>query len=167
METFLKVGPLPKSLKSFNIREAHNWAEVLDVVESAKEAYEKKAKGKSGIAIKAGRYVSNKADVISPWLELLPNGDYSTVICGGLKFVFGAAAAQANMRSRILDALESLPYEIEEANECLSRFRGLNNLREDRKLKLQSLLLYLSILSAIEGMLQWLDGSSFSEYDHL
>ncbi|CAG8981062.1 hypothetical protein HYALB_00008216 [Hymenoscyphus albidus] len=128
---FSEANSLPKNLKGFAIRGAHDWDEVLETVDSAKEAYGNKAKGKKGIHIRAGRGMSNKANDLSPWLELLPNGDYSSMICGGLKFVFGAAAAQANVRNKIMEAIETLPEEIEEANDTLERFRRVGDYKAD------------------------------------
>ncbi|CAG8949095.1 hypothetical protein HYFRA_00002224 [Hymenoscyphus fraxineus] len=160
---FSEANSLPKNLKGFDIRGAHDWDEVLETVDSAKAAYGDKAKGKKGIHIRAGRGISNRANNLSPWLELLPDGDYSSIICGGLKLVFGAAAAQANVRNKIMEAIETLPEEIEEANDTLERFRGVGDYKADQKLRKLSLELYLSILSAIEGMLKWLDEPAFKK----
>lgn len=91
VEAFVEANPLLRNLRSFDIRGAHTWDEVLKTVDSAKEVYESKAKGKKGIHIRAARGLSQNANDISPWLELLPDGDYSSVICGGLKLVFGVS----------------------------------------------------------------------------
>lgn len=89
MTEFIQQGHSPATLQSFSIDGAHSWAEVLDQVELAKEEYDRKAKGKKGMFRKAGRYIGDHADIIDPWLQLIPDTDYSSVVCGGLKFVFG------------------------------------------------------------------------------
>lgn len=62
-----------------------------------------------------------------------------------------------------MEAIETLPEEIDEANETLARFENVGKYKEDQKLKTRSLRLYLAVLSAIEGMLRWLDESAFSK----
>ncbi|KAK3690516.1 hypothetical protein B0T22DRAFT_193765 [Podospora appendiculata] len=163
LDGFLKDRPLPKRLQSFNIRAVHSWSEVMEQVASAREAYDQKAQGKRGVVIKFGRYFSDRAKSIDPWLALVPDTDYSSVVCGGLKFVFAAAAEYSTVRSKIMDAIETLPDTIEEINERLENFRDAvdGSLRE--KLKDQALKLYVSILNTVEGMLQWLNANAFKK----
>ncbi|KAK3319533.1 hypothetical protein B0T19DRAFT_487870 [Cercophora scortea] len=163
MDDFLKDRPLPKSLKSFNIRAAHSWSEVMEQVASAKEAYDQKSQGKHGVVVKFGRYFSDHANSIDPWLELIPDTDYSSVVCGGLKFVFAAAAEHSKVRSKIMDAIETLPDTIEEINERFENFRDAVDTGLRNKLKNQALKLYVNILNTLEGMLQWLDANAFKK----
>ena len=111
MEDFVRARPTRKTPSSFDVRGKHTWDEVLREVDNAKEVYELKAKGNKGMHIRVGRAIGAHSDVVSPWLELLPNGDYSSIICGGLKFVFGVCR-----HSGIVAFLEL-------ANRCLSRLR--------------------------------------------
>ena len=36
-----------------------------------------------------GRAMGDKGPVIQTWLELLPTGEYTSVVCGAMKLVFG------------------------------------------------------------------------------
>ncbi|KAJ8122739.1 hypothetical protein ONZ43_g1137 [Nemania bipapillata] len=162
IESFVEHHPMPDSLTSFNIRDSHSWVEVMAQVESAKQVYEDKAKGKSGALVQAGRYVSENTNSINPWLEFIPNSDYSSVICGGLKFIFGAAAAQAEVRRRIMEAIDSIPDYIEETYAYVIRFSHVIDEEMRQKLEERALRLYIGVLAAIEGMLQWLEERAIS-----
>lgn len=74
---------------SVNIRDQHSWAGVMAQLTLAKEKHENQAKGKKGAIRKAGRWISDHAEIVDPYIKLVPDTDYSSVICGGLKFVFG------------------------------------------------------------------------------
>ncbi|ROW06831.1 hypothetical protein VMCG_04093 [Cytospora schulzeri] len=135
MAEFMRHGHAPSTLHSFNIHGAHSWAEVLDQVDLAKERYDRKAKGKRGMPRRAVRYISDHSEIIDPWLNLLPETDYSSVVCGGLKFVFGAAAEH----SRAVDT------------------KTWGRLRD------KAVRLYITILATVEGMLVWLDEKAFKK----
>lgn len=91
MEVFTRDRTLPSSLHSFDIRSSHSWAEVLEQISLAKSNYDSKQEGKRGSLRKAGRYVSDHADMVDPWLKLIPDTNYSSVVCGGLKFICGVS----------------------------------------------------------------------------
>ena len=44
---------------------------------------------------KVFRMVSNLTPGLDPWLKLLPNGDYTSVVCGCLKLIFGVNSTEA------------------------------------------------------------------------
>lgn len=77
-----------KSLLDFNIRDKHSWDEVIRVAKDAEQKYNSKAKGLKGIGHKTIRVVGDHTADTSPWLELLPSGEYTSVLCGSLKLVF-------------------------------------------------------------------------------
>ena len=66
-----------------------SWDDVLEEVENAKLAWERKAQGGKGLLTRFHRSHGTKAALIPPWLELLPQSDYSSVVCGGLKLILG------------------------------------------------------------------------------
>lgn len=88
MEAFIQEQPSRTVLKEFDIRERHSWSEVMEKLDLAKQAYEDKAKGRQGVLRKGARWFSDHVETIDPWVRLIPDTDYSSVICGGLKFVF-------------------------------------------------------------------------------
>lgn len=89
---------------------------------------------------------------------LLPNGDYSSVLCGGLKVVFNAAKRQSKVRNAVLDTLLSLPEELEVADLYMELYGGL---AVDEKLRTRltnaAFDLYVVMLGAVEHLLDWLD----------
>ncbi|KAK7449876.1 hypothetical protein Landi51_05593 [Colletotrichum acutatum] len=154
--------PAPRD-QSFNIRGTHSWDEVVKQIQEAKTSYESKAAGKSGMATKAGRFISDHAKYVDPWVALIPSSDYSSVVSGGLKFVLGAANAQANIRTKIIGAIERLPDDLETTRECLARFDQALNQYYWEALQMKALNLYVGILTAIEAMLAWLDQHAFKK----
>lgn len=86
-----------------------------------------------------------------------PAGDYSAVVCGALTLIFGAAARMSEVRKKILDALDCIPDALE-IPEAL-----LNVYRTDQVLARKAAELYMALLEAIEGMLDWLDHKAYSK----
>lgn len=93
MEAFIREQPSRTVLKEFDIRGRHSWVEVMSQLDLAKQSYEDKAKGRQGVVRRAGRWFSDNVDTIDPWVRLIPETDYSSVICGGLKFIFAVRDA--------------------------------------------------------------------------
>lgn len=92
MEQFLEVmaayqaSTKDPSISAFNLRGKHSWDDVLRVAKDAEAAY-LKAGGKR--LRKAGRFISAKSEAMLPYLQLIPNGFFTSILCGGLKLVFG------------------------------------------------------------------------------
>jgi hypothetical protein len=64
----------------------HAWNEVIQAAANARDdCYEKK-----GFGSKMGRMMTNSAEAVLKWSELMPSqNEYFSVICGGLKLIFG------------------------------------------------------------------------------
>jgi hypothetical protein len=86
-----------------------------------------------------------------------PAGDYGSVVCGALTLIFGAAARMSEVRKKILDALDCIP-DVLEIPEAL-----LNIYRTDQVLARRAAELYMALLEAVEGMLDWLDHKAYSK----
>ncbi len=65
------------------------WEDVLQQVEDSRTAWENKAKGKGGFIRQEARNFGHHARMASHWLNMLPAGDYGSIVCGGLKLLFG------------------------------------------------------------------------------
>lgn len=78
-------------------------------------------------------------------------------MCGALTLIFGAAARMSEVRKKILDALDCIPDALE-IPEAL-----LNIYRTDQVLARKAAELYMALLEAIEGMLDWLDHKAYSK----
>lgn len=66
------------------------WVDVLTQVTEAENAYLSRAKTKNvaGNVTKYLRKFSGSAKDFQSWLDVLPQGDYSSIICGGFKMIF-------------------------------------------------------------------------------
>jgi hypothetical protein len=68
-----------------NLSEKHTWGEVLDAARAVETVYQEA--GVRGFR-KYGRFVSSNADTVLPFLHLIPNENYCSILSGGLKLVF-------------------------------------------------------------------------------
>ena len=96
MQQFMIKSKSVAIVPKLNVYDLHTWQEVEDIIEQACKAYEMKGKTGSlgrirGLGRKIVKYSSKATDGIDGqgWLSLLPTGDYSGILCGGLKLVFG------------------------------------------------------------------------------
>lgn len=66
------------------------WADVMAHLIEAENAYKNRAKKKTvaGFVTLCFRKFSGNAKFFGSWLDVLPQGDYSSVICGGFKMIF-------------------------------------------------------------------------------
>jgi hypothetical protein len=71
-------------LASFDIASSHNWEEVLNVADASAQAYTQRAKGIKGIFRRVGRKIGEANPAIDPVLDVLPTGEYTSLVCGGL-----------------------------------------------------------------------------------
>ena len=71
----------------FDIKKAHNWDEVHQAARLAEAKCKKDGTG--SIFSRIGRAIQRSAPAVEPWLGLIPDGDYTSVLCGGLKIAFG------------------------------------------------------------------------------
>lgn len=70
-------------------QEALSWDDVLKELDVASTQY-KDPKGKWGKMRLRFRQLSTKAESASAWVQLLPTqSDYFSILCGGLKLIFG------------------------------------------------------------------------------
>lgn len=66
------------------------WADVLTQINEAENAYKNRAKKKTvaDFVTRCFRKFSGNAKYFQSWLDVLPQGDYSSIICGGFKMIF-------------------------------------------------------------------------------
>jgi hypothetical protein len=73
-----------------NMKETHGMKDVLKSIEEARTKYDAKESGLFGRIRKAFRNLGEKENVCNTWLGLLPgDSEYFSIICGGLKMIFG------------------------------------------------------------------------------
>ncbi|TEY30287.1 hypothetical protein BOTCAL_0885g00010 [Botryotinia calthae] len=131
-----------------------------DVQEEAGEAFKKyKSEGKSWRHPfqTTGRAFSNVACRFEFLLELLPSGDYTSIICGGLKLVFNAAKRMKTIRESVFKTFDGLSDTIDSTNLYIRYYS------QDETLRLKAENLYIAILEAIKGITNWLKKNPFAE----
>lgn len=74
-----------KELLGFDLRGQHSWDEVLRIAKDAENRYLQEGKGP---VRKVGRYIADHSEGVIPYLRLIPNSTYGSVLCGGLKLIF-------------------------------------------------------------------------------
>lgn len=139
-----------KAFVQFDLEDKHSWDEVLQEARFAEQKYNRNAKGLRGMGHRVFRIVGDNAAAANPWLNILPDSEYTSVLCGGLKLIFEAAGRMSDKRQQILEALEDVPKTLAMIE------RTLENFNADQTLSDLTVELYVRILKAIEGMMQWL-----------
>jgi hypothetical protein len=152
-----------------NISEQHTWKEVFDELRAAQDAYN----NPKMVVRKWFRTVADKSELVEPLIDFIPDIEYTSVICGGLKFILKvglpdnvlisnvqvtyvsdcnkkACAAAKKFREEAFDLIDQLPEKIDIVNQY-SELYGT-----DPKLQLATNQLYSNILWVIEGIMLWL-----------
>ncbi|KAJ5959953.1 uncharacterized protein N7479_007103 [Penicillium vulpinum] len=137
----------------FNIREC-TFEDVVEELDHAREEYEKKAKGLSGILHRGVRAVGDYADQITPWVDLIPSDNGLCFLGAGLKIIFGIARQNATDRERILGAFDNIPDLI------LSAEARQNQWATAKKLRTAAIRLYETLARAMAQLIFLLNGST-------
>lgn len=74
----------------FDVHEC-TFKDVVEELDHAREVYEKKALGLSGILHRGVRAVGDYADQITPWVDLIPSDNGLCFLSAGLKIIFGVS----------------------------------------------------------------------------
>lgn len=114
----------------------------------AAEAYAKKD---STYIRKLGRYAGDNGDSVFAYLQLIPSETYTSILCGGLKIIFGAAQRMSFIRGKVMKALGDVPQVITKTQRCLEIYRETDPVLQDLAVEV-----YLAILVAIGRMVEWL-----------
>ena len=77
----------------FDIRGRHSWDEVFRAAKDAAD-HSKNFKGPKGWVKRIGYDTGNAIPYIQPMLEVLPDGDYTGALCGGLRIAFEVRLAR-------------------------------------------------------------------------
>ena len=152
-----------------DINHFQTWEEVEHVVGEVKRQYE----GKSGAMAATRRFfdrIGKNGGTFTAWLGLLPDGEYSSVVCGAFKLIIKvstptgvrcftpcdtkrlsekAAIKIKEVRESIFDALGSIPTTLANAKLYTEMWRSVELHGEFSKL-------YTAILGVFEHMLSWL-----------
>ncbi|KAI8963847.1 hypothetical protein F5Y11DRAFT_131589 [Daldinia sp. FL1419] len=128
---------------------ATSWEDVRKEAEKAIDVYANQGSTWKNPFRRAIRLVGNVASRLEFLIELVPDGDYTKILCGGLKLAYNAANRNKQLRELILGCLDSLGSEIEYTKVLIREYAWNENLRaktED---------LYIAILDAVEAIMKW------------
>lgn len=76
--------------RTIDLSGTHSWDEVMRLVKDTEAEYIKA--GRSGLR-RAGRFIGGQSESVLPYLRLIPNGFYTSIVCGGLKVIFELSLA--------------------------------------------------------------------------
>ena len=97
IESYQKSTKIHHLPPDFDIRKAHNWDEVHQAARLAEAKCKKD--GTRTIFGKIGRGIQRSTPAVEPWLGLIPDGDYTSVLCGGLKIAFRVRSHKIALRA--------------------------------------------------------------------
>ena len=93
------------NVRSLDLSATHSWDEVMRLVKDSEAKYLKA--GRSGPR-RVTRFIGAYSESVLPFLRLIPNGFYTSIICGGLRLVFEVSLpvlddrSAANTENRLL-----------------------------------------------------------------
>jgi hypothetical protein len=71
-----------------------DWPDVMQAMHNAQQTYQKRHDGKPSARIqRLCASVGNSGATFQAWLTLLPDGDYTSVVCGAFKLVISVSTA--------------------------------------------------------------------------
>jgi hypothetical protein len=159
LETFEKSLP-DKYKTKFDIRGKHTWEEVIEEVQAAETKYRKKGSDESAFSKIRGcfRKLEGRAAAFETFLELIPShNNYASPIAGSFKLIIRASTRMNEIRDFTLLALATIPEDIERA-QLMLEFN--QDLIMSPRLHKRISELYISILSVLQQILQWLERNS-------
>lgn len=91
IEQYQQTLPVKDVRRKIDIQGAHTWEEVMQAAKEAEAAYLAMAeskKGPKGVIRRYFRVAGDYSVAAKPWVGLLPNDSYMSVVSGSLKLVF-------------------------------------------------------------------------------
>ncbi|KAM7188377.1 adenosine trna methylthiotransferase [Naviculisporaceae sp. PSN 640] len=132
-------------------RSAASWEDLRQEAEQAIDQYVHQGKTWNNPFRRAKRLVGSTATRLEFLTQLIPNGEYLGVLCGGLKLAYNAANRNRQLREVIVAALESLDAEINFTKILIREYAWDENIRKT------SDDLYVAILDAVEAIMTWIE----------
>ncbi|KAE9365710.1 hypothetical protein N431DRAFT_472312 [Stipitochalara longipes BDJ] len=152
------VFPQTRDSASIIRFEPCTWEEVK--LEAGKVIAEYNGKGNSwkNPFRSAGRISGNAISTLEFLFELLPQGEYSSILCGALKLVYSAARKMKEVRESILKAFDGLSQNIDDTRDYLKLYR-----EGDLEVQERAEELYVAILESVQDMTNWLNHNPIKE----
>ncbi|KAK8003630.1 hypothetical protein PG990_001378 [Apiospora arundinis] len=145
-----------RSLQLLKITDVHTWDEVDDAMLAAcgslehMAAKDKDTSGFAGKVKSAFRALCQRANIGLNFTNLVPQ-DFpgGSVLCGGLKMIFTALQSSNNYREDVYQAIEDLPYTINDH----AVYIRLD--KQDEDLHRRNAALYAALFQLLECILSW------------
>ncbi|KAH6850583.1 hypothetical protein B0I37DRAFT_428811 [Chaetomium sp. MPI-CAGE-AT-0009] len=137
--------------------ETTTWPQVLEEATQAFDDYTKRGRSWRHPFRSTQRLFGSVACRIEFLIVLLPDGDFTGALCGGLFLVYNAARRKRDIQELIIQTLDSLSEHVEGTKAFLKMYAWDADVRQ----KTEDL--YIAILEAIEALTEWLQRSSLGE----
>ncbi|KAL9622667.1 MAG: hypothetical protein Q9160_002977 [Pyrenula sp. 1 TL-2023] len=134
------------TVRHFDVEGAHDWRDVLKVVNKARDDYHS-TENVSGKLRDFFHRIGDRGEAFMPFLKLLPDGNYKT-LCGGLELILGAVLRNKDIRERISELLLEIP-------DTLLDSKLYGDLYDTKRLKGLAQHLYISLLVSLEDVVRW------------
>ncbi|PGH30406.1 hypothetical protein GX50_06842 [[Emmonsia] crescens] len=149
MEAYESTTAGSKFQTDVTTKSVHTWEEVLKEVNKASDDYNDLS-GFWGKIRKGLRSFGKNNKAFEAWASVLPSqSHYFSLLCGGFKLIFGAAARLHDLRNDISDALAEIPILISSTHKALGIFRRSNDLCRS------SAALYSATIAALHHIVVW------------
>jgi hypothetical protein len=83
MEEIMKAWPGNSPIRTVDLNDAHDWKDVREAAKLAVRRYQSKAEGIRGLFRRAGRALGDAQPTLEPFQNILPSGEYTSIVCGG------------------------------------------------------------------------------------
>lgn len=107
-----------------DISQQHTWDDVVEIIRAAQDEHNQ-SRVSSRIRRFFGKIADNKA-AIEPWFGFIPDGDYTSIACGGIKFILGVSLV-------CLCDTVTLSRNKEECSLISTNLKGLRSGQESRR----------------------------------
>ncbi|KAK4651589.1 hypothetical protein QC762_602270 [Podospora pseudocomata] len=144
-----KLTSGPKFGSGITTKPSFTWEDVLEEAQRAADTYSE-ASGMWNKIRKGLCSFGRNAKAFDAWASLLPSqSEYLSVLCGGLKFILGAAARLHDLNSDVCDALAEIPILLKSTHLVLGIFKRSKDLHQ------ASADLYSAIIAALHHIVLW------------
>ncbi|EAQ86293.1 hypothetical protein CHGG_07546 [Chaetomium globosum CBS 148.51] len=140
--------------------ESTTWPQVLEEATQAFDDYTKRGRSWRHPFRSTQRLFGSVACRIKFLVVLLPDGDFTGALCGGLCLIYNAATRRREIQELIIRTLDSLSQHVEGTKSFLMMYAW----DEDVRQKTEDL--YIAILETIEALTEWLYRSSLHAVHH-
>ncbi|KAI0103756.1 hypothetical protein GGR51DRAFT_251553 [Nemania sp. FL0031] len=135
------------------------WDHVMAQVQETSRQW-KNSPSRASRAMRCIEKVGENSEAFKSWLELLPAGDYGSIISGVFTIVIGAAGRYTKVEDEIFQALADIPEIIEHSRRYVKIYADLR----DHFLEKRTFDLFRSILRTLSHIMRFFKDSTFRKF---